>query len=89
MRGAIVVVDTTSGAARRVLDGDPSTKADWTVTVTVNGKPLQQTDGRRVSFSADGIVPTSDGRYRHWQAMKGKALYRIATDALQNTQLGA
>jgi sugar lactone lactonase YvrE len=40
-----------------------------------------------VSFSADGISLTPDGRYLYWQAVKGKTLYRIATDALQNTQL--
>jgi len=89
VRGAIVVVDTASGSARRVLDGDPSTQADKSVTVKVDGKPLQQTDGRRVSFSADGIALTPDGRYLYWQAVKGKTLYRIATDALQNAQLSA
>ena len=86
MRGANVVVDTASGAARRVLDGDPSTQADKSVTVKVDGKPLQQTDGRRVSFSADGIALTPDGRYLYWQALKGKARYRIVTDALQSAQ---
>jgi sugar lactone lactonase YvrE len=57
------------------------------VAVKVDGKPLQQTDGRRVSFSADGIALTPDGRYLYWQAVTGKTLYRLATDALQNAQL--
>ncbi|WP_375294327.1 SMP-30/gluconolactonase/LRE family protein [Caballeronia sp. PC1] len=87
VRGAIVVLDTGSGSARRVSDGDPSTQADKTVTVKVDGKPLQQTGGRRVSFSADGIALTPDGRYLYWQAVKGKTPYRITTDALQNAQL--
>jgi sugar lactone lactonase YvrE len=89
VRGAIVVVDLHSGNARRVLDGDPSTQVDKSVTVTVDGKPLQQTDGRRVNFSADGIALSPDGRYLYWQAVKGKTLYRIATDALENAQLSA
>ncbi|WP_459906512.1 SMP-30/gluconolactonase/LRE family protein [Caballeronia sp. HLA56] len=89
VRGAIVVIDRTTGVARRVLDGDPSTQIDKTVTVQVDGKPLRQTDGRGVSFSADGIALTPDGRYLYFQAVKGKTLYRIATDALQNTQLSA
>ncbi|VXB41042.1 conserved exported hypothetical protein [Burkholderia sp. 8Y] len=89
VRGAIVVIDRTTGVARRVLDGDPSTQADKTVTVSVDGKPLRQTDGRGVNFSADGIALTPDGRYLYWQAVKGKTLYRIATDALQNPQLSA
>jgi sugar lactone lactonase YvrE len=89
VRGAIVAADTASGWARRVLDGDPSTQADKSVTVKVDGKPLQQTDGRRIGVSADGIALTHNGRYRYWQAVKGKTLYRIATDALQNAQLSA
>jgi DNA-binding beta-propeller fold protein YncE len=44
VRGAIVVVDTASGAVRHVLDGDPRTQADKSVAVKVDGKPLQQTD---------------------------------------------
>jgi len=88
-RGAIVVIDRTTGVARRVLDGDPSTQADKTVTVKVDGKPLRQTDGRGVNFSSDGIALTPDGRYLDWQAVKGKTLYRIPTDALQNAQLSA
>ncbi|MEZ2352506.1 SMP-30/gluconolactonase/LRE family protein [Caballeronia sp. RCC_10] len=86
-RGAIVVIDRTTGVARRVLDGDPSTQADKTVTVKVDGKPLRQTDGRGVNFSSDGIALTPDGRYLYWQAVKGKTLYRTPTDALQNAQL--
>jgi len=89
VRGAIVVLDTATGNARRLLDGDPSTQADPNVTVSVDGRPLQQPDGRRVQFAADGIALTPDGRYLYWQAVKGKALYRIATEALQNTQLDA
>lgn len=89
VRGAIVVVDLTTGIARRLLDGDPSTQSDKTVTVTVDGAPLRQPDGRGVQFAADGIALTQDGRYLYWQAVKGKTLYRIATDALQNPQVGA
>ena len=89
VRGAIVVVDLRTGASRRLLDGDPSTQADKTVTVTVDGSPLRQPDGRGVNFAADGIALTPDGRYLYWQAVKGKTLYRIPTDALQNAQLSA
>jgi sugar lactone lactonase YvrE len=89
VRGALVVVDLESGAARRVLDGDPSTQTDKTVTVTVDGRPLRQPDGRGIQFAADGIALTPDGRYLYWHAVKGKTLYRIATDALQNAALSA
>lgn len=89
VRGAIVVLDIQSGVARRVLDGDPSTQVDKSVTVKADGKPLRQTDGRGINFAADGIALTPDGRFLYWQAVRGKTLYRIATDALQNAQLSA
>lgn len=72
----LVQIDLASGEVRRVLDGDPSTQVDKSVTVTVDGKPLQQTDGRRVSFSADGIALTPDGRYLCGQTVKGKTKAR-------------
>lgn len=87
VQGAIVVVDLESGSARRVLDGHPSTQADPTVTVKADGQPLRRPDGRGVEFSADGIALSPDGRYLYWQAVKGKTLYRVATEALHNVEL--
>ena len=81
-RGALVVVDLESGRARRVLDGDPSTQPDKGVTVTYDGKPLRRPDGRGVEFAADGIALSPDGKTLYWQAIKGKTLYSIPTDAL-------
>ena len=82
--GALVVVDIDSGAARRVLDNDPSTQPDKTVTVTYDGKPLRRPDGRGVEFSADGIALSPDGGTLYWQAIKGKTLYSIPTAALRS-----
>lgn len=81
-KGALVVVDVTSGKSRRVLDGDPSTQADPTVTVTWNGKPLRRPDGRGVDFTADGIALSPDGKTLYWQAIKGKNLYSLPTASL-------
>lgn len=81
-KGALVVVDLASGKARRVLDGDPSTQADKGVTVTYDGKPLRRPDGRGVEFAADGIALSPDGRTLYWQAIKGKTLYSLPTEAL-------
>ena len=81
-KGALVVVDLTSGKARRVLDGDPSTQADPSVTVTWNGKPLRRPDGRGVDFTADGIALSPDGKTLYWQAIKGKKLYSLPTASL-------
>ena len=82
VKGALVVVDLESGKARRVLDGDPSTQPDKGVTVTYDGQPLRRPDGRGVEFAADGIALSPDGKTLFWQAIKGKTLYSIPTEAL-------
>jgi sugar lactone lactonase YvrE len=81
-RGALVVVDLDSGVSRRVLDGDPSTQPDKGVTVTYDGKPLRRPDGRGVEFAADGLALSPDGKTLYWQAIKGKTLYSLPTEAL-------
>ncbi|MCE4223319.1 hypothetical protein HCU64_06115, partial [Methylobacterium sp. C25] len=80
--GALIVVDIDSGSAKRVLSGHPTTIPDKSVTVTYDGKPLRRPDGRGVEFSADGIALSPDGKTLYWQAIKGKTLYGIPTDAL-------
>lgn len=80
--GALIVVDIDSGKAKRVLSGHPSTMPDKSVTVTYDGKPLRRPDGRGVEFSADGIALSPDGGTLYWQAIKGKTLYSLPTDAL-------
>ncbi|MET0744331.1 MAG: L-dopachrome tautomerase-related protein [Microvirga sp.] len=84
-KGAIVVVDLTSGTARRVLDGHPSTQPEKGLVVKADGKELRRPDGRGVEFAADGIALSPDGAYLYWQAIKGRTLYRIATAALVET----
>lgn len=81
-KGALVVVDIKTGAARRVLDGHPSTQPEKGLVVKADGKDLRRPDGRGVEFAADGIALSPDGAYLYWQAIKGKTLYRIATEAL-------
>jgi sugar lactone lactonase YvrE len=52
------------------------------VTVSYDGKPLRRPDGRGVEFAADGIALSKDGETLYWQAIKGKTLYSLPTDAL-------
>ena len=82
-RGAIIVVDLTSGAAFRALDGHSSTQIDKTVTVAIEGKPLVRPDGRQPAFAADGIAISNDGKTLFYQALTGNTLYAIATDMLR------
>lgn len=85
--GAILVVNLETGKARRALDGAPSTQVEKGLMVKVDGKPLQRPDGRGVQFAADGIALSPNGDTLYWQAVKGKTLYRIATQALQTATL--
>ncbi|MCJ2090774.1 major royal jelly family protein [Methylobacterium sp. E-005] len=80
--GALIVVDLDSGSAKRVLSGHASTMPDKGVTVQYDGKPLRRPDGRGVNFAADGIALSPDGKTLYWQAIKGKTLYSLPTDAL-------
>ena len=86
-QGALIVVDLDSGKGRRVLDGDVSTQVDKTVKVSIDGKPLQQPDGRGVQFAADSISLDPKGEFLYWQPLTGKTLYRAPTAALTDASL--
>lgn len=81
-RGAIIVVDLTSGESFRALDGHPSTQVEKDVVVEVDGAPLRRPDGRQPAFAADGIALSNDGATLYWQALTGRTLYSIATARL-------
>jgi sugar lactone lactonase YvrE len=80
-RGALVVVDLASGAARRVLDGHPSTQPERGVVVRTDGRPLRYPDGRKVNFAADSIALAPDG-WLYWKPLTGTTLYRIQAGVL-------
>lgn len=86
-KGALVVVDLQTGKARRVLDGHPSTQPEKDVVVKTDGRELRRPDGRGVEFAADSIALSPDGRTLYWKALTGRTLYRISTDALEDSSL--
>ena len=81
-RGALIVVDVATGHARRVLDGDPRTQPEPGVVPMVDGHELRRPDHRIPSFAADGIALDAAGKYLYWQALVGRTLYRVPTEAL-------
>ena len=86
-KGALIVVDLASGRARRVLDGHPSTQPEKGVAVKTDRQELRRPDGRGVEFAADGIALSPDGSQLYWQAVKGRTLYSIPTQALHDLRL--
>lgn len=83
-KAALVVVDLTSGKARRVLENDPSTMAVQGLVVKADGKELRRPDGRSPEFNADGIALSADGKMLYWQALTGTTLYSVPTALLQD-----
>ena len=81
-RGAIIVVDLESGSAFRALDGHPSTQPESDVVVEVDGAPLRRPDSRQPMFAADGIAISNDGATLYYQALTGRTLYAVDTEAL-------
>ncbi len=89
VKGALVVADLSTGRAWRVLDGDPSTQFEKTVTVMADGKPLKRPDGRQPQFAADGIALSADGGTLYWQALTGETLYAVPTAQLRDPATAA
>jgi sugar lactone lactonase YvrE len=87
LKGALVVVDLKSGTARRLLEGHPTAMPEKDVVVHADGKELRRPDGRTAEFASDGIELSKDGKHLYWQALTGKTLYRIPTDALHDATM--
>jgi sugar lactone lactonase YvrE len=85
--GAIIVADLQEDQAWRLLAGHPSTQPESDVLVHTDGAPLRRTDGRGVEFAADGIALSRDGEWLYWQALTGKTLYRVPTQALLDDEV--
>ncbi|MDX1515965.1 MAG: L-dopachrome tautomerase-related protein [Woeseiaceae bacterium] len=85
MRSALIVYDVATGAARRVLDADPSVSAENFVI---------RHDGRSMSFLG-GIVSLRGGvdgialgpEWLYYGALNGSGLYRVRLEDLRNTEL--
>jgi sugar lactone lactonase YvrE len=85
-RGAILVVDLTTGTSRRLLGNHFSTKSENRILVT-EGIVVRSRDGSLANFHSDGIALTPQKDYIYYQAVNGYTLYRIATQWLLNPDL--
>ncbi len=85
-RGALVVVNLTTGKSRRVLGNDPSTKSE-NLILTVEGRTWRRKDGTLPSIHSDGIALSPQRDFLYYHALTGKGLYRIGTQWLQDESL--
>jgi hypothetical protein len=85
-KGGLVVLDLSTKKARRVLDDSPSTHAEDTV-VMIEGAPWRRPDGSNPKVHADGVALSPDREWLYYQALTGRTLYRIATQALRDPKI--
>ena len=86
--GGLVVVDLKSGQARRVLQNHPSTKAEPSVVLVIEGiKLVDPKTGGPVQVHSDGIAYDKADGFVYYQALTGRTLYRIPAPDLENVDL--
>lgn len=85
--GAIIVTDLKTGMSRRLLDDHPSTQAEE-ITLTIEGEEWLGSGGEPPRVHSDGIALDPDRRYLYYQALTGRTLYRVPTEALRDESLG-
>jgi hypothetical protein len=86
--GGLVVVDLRKKEARRVLADHPSTKADPTVLLKIEGIPLiDEKSGKPFQVHSDGIEIDRAGGYLYYQALVGRTLYRVKLADLEDPNL--
>ena len=82
----LIVLDLATGAARRVLDGDPSMTARR--PVMVDGETLRGADGKPVMIDVDDLALSPDGKFLYYQPLPGP-MSRIATSLLDDPKATA
>jgi sugar lactone lactonase YvrE len=81
--GALVVVDLKTGAARRYLSLDPTTKSENRI-LKVEGMEVRNEKGEYVNFQSDGIALNPDRTFLYWRPLTGESLYRLPTSLLND-----
>jgi sugar lactone lactonase YvrE len=86
-RACLVVLDLKTGKSRSVLTRHPSTTADPTVILTIDGKEVRDTSGKPFSSNVNGIALTTDFKYLYFRPITKKRLFRIETKFLSDASL--
>ena len=82
----VVILDLASGAARRVLDDDPSLTAQR--PISADDHVLRGPDGAAVNIHADQLEVSPDGKFFYYQPASGP-MSRVATRYLDNPKLSS
>ncbi len=84
--GALVVLDLTSGKARRLMAGRTPVMSEAT-DIVIDGKPWRMPGGTKPEVHADGIALDPRGEWLYWHALTGKTLWRVRTADLLDASL--
>jgi sugar lactone lactonase YvrE len=81
---AVIILNLSTGDARRVLDGDPSVTAQR--AVSADDHVLRGPNGKPVKVHADQLEVSPDGKFFYYQPASGP-MSRIATRYLDDPKL--
>ncbi|MGI2040223.1 L-dopachrome tautomerase-related protein [Shewanella frigidimarina] len=84
---ALIVVDLTSGTARRVLDSSVYTRPENVDTV-INGNTLS-IGGQPIRIGVDSLTIDPNNEWVYFGALSGEKLYRVHTQYLLDAKLSA
>jgi len=82
---ALIVLDRTTGRARRLLAGNPAVVADTSISAVIDGKPFVRKNGDPVAVGID-LVEIS-GPHLYFVCLFGPSLWRIPLAVLQDESL--
>lgn len=77
----LIVVDFTSGSARRVLDGHPSLQIEPGVTVVANGSEVWP--GNPLLIGVNGIALSPDNKTLYWTVTTATQAWAVPTKVLR------
>ena len=88
--GAIIVLNTRTGEARRVLADHPSTKGNSDRIITIDDRPLLVNEtGKPPVIHCDGIAISPDAKWVYYKAISADPLYRVPVAMLTDDRIPA
>ncbi len=85
--GAIVVVDLTTGKARRLLAGDHATQAEKDFKLHVMGREVIGENGKPPQINSDGLALDRLNGFLYFHALTAGTLYRVKMADLRDPRL--
>lgn len=82
LHGGLIVYDSTSNKAKRILDQSPFTQNEPQFFFNIDTRPVLKTTP--MLTGADGIALSGDKKTLYWTNLTGNTLYSVATDILKD-----